>query len=123
MALRPHSRLFAATAAAAFALLLGATAAAHSRAETTTPANGDVLATAPAVIAIHFDKPMRVTLIELTDAHGAAFALERTDAMEPVARFDAVPPTLPAGTYTVKWRGLSEDGHAMKGRFSFDVRP
>ena len=112
-----------ATFAFAFVLSLAGGAAAHSRPETTAPANGEVVAAAPAVIAVSFDKPMRVTFIELTNAGGDTFALERTDEMAPVTRFEATPPPLPAGRYTVKWRGLSEDGHAMSGRFSFEVRP
>ena len=120
-------RLGAAASAVAFAVALGGGAAAHSRPETTTPANGEVVAAAPEAIAISFDKPMRVTFIELTrtddDSDGDTFALERTDAMAPVTRFQATPPPLPPGRYTVTWRGLSEDGHAMSGRFSFEVRP
>ena len=112
-----------ATATFAFALSLAGGAAAHSRPETTAPADGEVVAATPAVIAVSFDKPMRVTFIELTNADGDAFALERTDEMAPVTRFEATTPPLPAGRYTVKWRGLSEDGHAMSGRFSFEVRP
>ena len=113
----------AAAFALAFALATDGAATAHSRPETTVPANGAVLTATPPVISIAFDKPMRVTLIELTDADGDAFALERTDAMAPVTRFEATPAPLPAGSYTVEWRGLSEDGHAMSGRFSFEVRP
>lgn len=116
-------RLAAIVASAAFALSLAGAAAAHSRPETTAPADGEVVAAAPAVISISFDKPMRVTTIELTGADGEAFALERTDEMAPVTRFEATPPPLPAGRYTVTWRGLSEDGHAMSGRFSFEIRP
>ena len=116
-------RLAAIVATAAFALSLAGAAAAHSRPETTAPADGEVVATAPAVISISFDKPMRVTTIELTGADGDTFALERTDEMAPVTRFEATPPPLPAGHYTVTWRGLSEDGHAMSGRFSFEIRP
>ena len=116
-------RLAAIVATAAFALSLAGAAAAHSRPETTAPADGEVVAAAPAVISISFDKPMRVTTIELTGADGDTFALERTDEMAPVTRFEATPPPLPAGHYTVTWRGLSEDGHAMSGRFSFEVRP
>ena len=116
-------RLGAAAAVVAFALALGGPAAAHSRPETTAPADGEVVAAAPEAISISFDKPMRVTFIELTNADGDAFALERTDEMAPVTRFEAIPPPLPAGRFTVEWRGLSEDGHAMRGRFSFEVRP
>ena len=120
------ARLLARSAVAAAGLsfaLAGAAAAAHSRPETTTPANGEVVAQAPALIAISFDLPMRVTRIELTNAGGDAFALGRTDEMAPVTRFEATPPPLPAGRYTVKWRGLSADGHPMSGRFSFEVEP
>ena len=120
------ARLLARSAVAAVGLsfaLAGAAAAAHSRPETTTPANGEVVAQAPALIAISFDKPMRITRIELTNAGGDAFALGRTDEMAPVTRFEATPPPLPAGRYTVKWRGLSADGHPMSGRFSFEVGP
>ena len=116
-------RMATAVAAGALALALGSAATAHSRPETTVPANGEVVAAAPEVIAISFDKPMRVTFIALTGAGGEAFALERTDGMAPVTRFEATPPALPAGSYTVEWRGLAEDGHAMSGRFFFEVRP
>lgn len=119
----PFQSLVTCVALGAFALSLGGAANAHSRAETTVPASGAVVAEAPPVITISFDEPMRITLIELTDADGDAFALERTDGMRPVTRFEAAPPDLPAGRYTVDWRGLSEDGHAMSGRFSFEVRP
>jgi len=115
--------LVTAVAVGSLVLSLGGAATAHSRAETTVPANGEVVAAAPAMITISFDKPMRVTLIELTNADGDAFALERTDEMKPVTHFEAAPPDLPAGSYTVNWRGLSEDGHAMSGRFTFEVRP
>ena len=123
MAHEVMQRLGAAAAVVAFTLSLAGAASAHSRPETTAPADGEVVAAAPAVIAISFDKPMRVTTIELTGADGEAFALERTDEMAPVTRFEATPPPLPAGRYTVTWRGLSEDGHAMSGRFSFEVQP
>ena len=120
---KPFLSLVASVAVGLLALSAGGAANAHSRAETTVPENGEAVAAAPAVISISFDEPMRITLIELTDDDGDAFALERTDGMRPVTRFEAAPPDLPAGRYTVDWRGLSEDGHAMSGRFSFEVRP
>ena len=120
---KPFLSLVASVAVGLLALSAGGAANAHSRAETTVPASGEVVAAAPTVISISFDEPMRVTLIELTDDDGDAFALERTDGMRPVTRFEAAPPDLPAGRYTVDWRGLSEDGHAMSGRFTFEVRP
>jgi methionine-rich copper-binding protein CopC len=32
-------------------------------------------------------------------------------------------PSVPAGTYTVKFRVLSVDGHIVEGTFPFEVRP
>ena len=96
---------------------------AHSKQETTFPEDGAVLAAAPDVVSMSFDAPMRVTVITITSEAGDTFELERSDAMEPVTEFRATPPPLPKGRYTVEWRGLSSDGHPMRGRFSFEVAP
>ena len=96
---------------------------AHSKEETTFPEDGAVLAAAPDVVSMSFDAAMRITMIQLTSEAGDTFELERSDAMEPVTEFRATPPPLPEGRYTVEWRGLSSDGHPMKGRFSFEVAP
>ena len=64
---------------------------------------------------------MRITVIGLTSETGDTSDLERSDDMQPVTDFRATPPLLPNGRYTFEWRGLSADGHAMKGRFSFEV--
>ena len=98
------------------------TAIAHSRGEMTIPADGAVVDAAPKVIVLSFDRPTRITSIELSNAHGEAFALERMDGMSPVTRFEARPAPLSVGSYTVEWRGLSADGHPTRCRFSFDVR-
>jgi len=94
---------------------------AHSKQEATVPHDDAVLATPPDVVSIAFDAPMRITVIRLTSEAGDTFALKRSDDMQPVTDFRATPPVLPNGRYTVEWRGLSTDGHAMKGRFSFEV--
>ena len=96
---------------------------AHSKQETTFPEDGAVLAVAPDFVSLSFDAPMRITMISLTSEAGDTFDLERSDAMEPVTEFRATPPPLPEGRYTVEWRGLSSDGHPMKGSFSFEVAP
>ena len=96
-------------------------ASAHSRSEATTPADGAVLDTAPEVIAMTFDQPMRVTLIRLTAGDGTEVEVTRTDEMAPVTAFEATPAPLAPGAYTVEWRGLSGDGHPMEGGFSFRV--
>ena len=106
---------------AAVMLVVAGAAFAHSKREVTVPHDGAVLASPPDVVSIAFDAPMRITVIRLKSEAGDTFELERSDDMRPVTDFRAIPPALPNGRYTVEWRGLSADGHAMKGRFSFEV--
>ena len=104
------------------AVLASGAAFAHSKQEVTFPADGAVLSASPDVVSMRFDMPMRVTLIRLTsETTGGAFELVRSDGMRPVTDFRAKPPVLPKDHYTVEWRGLATDGHAMKCRFSFEV--
>lgn len=111
-----------ATVSAFFALGVASLAAhAHSTKESTRPADGAVLSAPPETVGMSFDMPMRVTLISLTDQDGKEHALTRQDNMQPVTSFDAVPSDLPKGSYTVEWRGLADDGHPMRGSFSFVV--
>lgn len=109
-------------AAWALAPVAGAVQA-HSKKEATVPVDGAVLPSPPEQIGITFDRPMRITLIRLRSADETEVPLQRSDDMAPVTRFTAVPGALEPGTYTVEWRGLSDDGHPMQGRFSFEIRP
>ena len=106
---------------AAMMVVVTGAAFAHSKQEVTVPHDGAVLASPPDVVSIAFDAPIRITVIRLTSEAGDTFELERSDGMQPVTDFRATPPVLPNGRYSVEWRGLSADGHAMKGRFSFEV--
>lgn len=95
-------------------------ALAHSSAEDTTPVHDTTVDTVE-VIEMRFDDPMRVTAISLTGPEGDV-QVGRETGMEPVTEFRALPPAdLPAGAYTVDWRGLASDGHPMQGSFSFIV--
>ena len=105
----------------ALGMFAAGAAFAHSEQEATIPADGAVLSDPPEVVGMSFDAPIRITTVRLFDATGNAFALERSDEMEPVVEFRATPSPLPKGLYTVEWRGLSADGHPVKGRFSFEI--
>lgn len=103
-------------------ILATGAAFAHSKQEVTFPADGAVLSASPDVVSMRFDMPMRVTVIQLTsETTGGTFEFVRSDGMRPVTDFRATPTVLPNDRYTVEWRGLSPDGHAMKCRFSFEV--
>ena len=96
-------------------------ALAHSQQEVTYPEDGALLSAPPEVVSMRFAAPMRMTVIRLTSETGDAYDLEHPGGLQPATHFEAIPPELPAGRYTVDWRGLSPDGHLMKGRFSFEV--
>jgi methionine-rich copper-binding protein CopC len=95
---------------------------AHSKQEMTIPANNAILTEAPAELVLKFDKPMRITKLALTDQAGADYKVQRTDQMKHVLKLVAQLDPVPNGEYKVDWRGLSEDGHPMKGTFSFTVK-
>lgn len=103
------------------AILATATAAlTHSKAEETSPVDGSSVETVE-VIELRFDDPMRVTAITLSGPDGD-LEITRETGLDPVTEFRAMPPeNLPAGAYSVDWRGLSSDGHVMQGSFGFMV--
>lgn len=101
-------------------LAIAPAALAHSKAETTTPANESTVEKIE-VIELRFDDPMRVTAITLTGPDGDVEIMRET-GLDPVTEFRAMPSAImPAGVYSVDWRGLSADGHPMQGTFSFTV--
>jgi methionine-rich copper-binding protein CopC len=45
------------------------------------------------------------------------------DADDPKQLSVQVAPALPAGKYVVQWRCIADDGHVMRGDFTFEVAP
>ena len=102
------------------AVTCAGSAVAHSGVEDTTPARDSTVAAVEA-IEMRFDDPMRVTAVTLTGPDGD-ITIQRETGMDAVTEFRALPTdALPAGPYTVDWRGLSADGHPMQGSFAFTV--
>lgn len=103
------------------AALLSSAAFAHSEKEGTTPPDGAQLTETPEMIHMVFDDPMRITMVRLVNADGAEMPMVRETGLEPTLEFHAEPEPLAPGDYTVEWRGLASDGHAMQGSFSFEL--
>ncbi|MEO1104949.1 MAG: copper resistance CopC family protein [Pseudomonadota bacterium] len=99
---------------------LSVPALSHSSKEATIPEDGAVVATVD-TLQMTFDAPMRITAISLSSDAGDV-PLTREADMDPVTTFRATPSAeLSDGTYEVEWRGLSADGHPMRGVFRFTV--
>jgi copper transport protein len=100
-------------------------ASAHATLEATTPEAGASLASAPAVVAMHFDEPVETALgaVRVYDARGRQVQDGGTfhpggDASRLAVRLRA---GLPKGGYTATFRVVSADSHAVSGGFGFAV--
>ncbi|MXW92725.1 MAG: copper resistance protein CopC [Rhodospirillaceae bacterium] len=104
-------------------LFLGATTAfAHSKLNTTEPADGAVLVQAPARIVLSFAKRIRLTKVRLRRGDNDAVDLDLTRHKGFATRFAIALPGRGRGLYRIEWRGLAADGHAMRGSFEFRVK-
>lgn len=94
---------------------------AHGSGMTTMPADGQVVAANTKAIHLMFDAPMRITKVSLVTPVGSSYKLNGPAASKPVKVWEGKLPRLAPGSYKVEWRGMSPDGHPMKGSFSFSV--
>ncbi|WP_377194444.1 copper resistance CopC family protein [Ruegeria meonggei] len=95
-------------------------AAAHSKSEATTPADGATVTEVPE-LTMRFDDPMLIISVTLTSPDGDV-EIDRETGMDPAIEFRAMPlEELAPGGYRFDWRGMASDGHPMQGSFSFTV--
>ncbi|TDQ49997.1 hypothetical protein EV190_11441 [Actinorugispora endophytica] len=101
-------------------VLAGSPAAAHDQLIASTPEDGERLDSAPEDITLTFSG-------DVLDLGAAVTVLDSgsTPVAEGEARVDGpdvvqgLPPDLPDGAYTVRWRVVSGDGHPISGTFDF----
>lgn len=105
------------------AMFGGSPAAAHGVLKQTTPADGDALSALPEEVAIRFEEPHRVTLVQIVDAEGEAVRLTINEGLAPSEAVTAATPSLAPGDYRLEWRALAPDGHPTKGEASFSYAP
>ncbi|MGQ4430994.1 MULTISPECIES: copper resistance CopC/CopD family protein [unclassified Streptomyces] len=110
-----------------FLLLLGtaSTASAHAALESTDPADGSVLKSAPRTVTLTFsesvallDDSFRVydpdnRRVSTSSAHHAQGAGDTASV--------TLPGKLGTGTFTVAWRVVSADSHPVSGAFTFSI--
>ncbi len=108
------------------ALVMPQLAWAHARLVKATPADGAALSQAPTAVVLAFNEapelefskvsvlgPQDKVLLEQIPLQGG----DRNSLKIPL------PPPLAAGTYTVKYRILSVDGHLVEGKTTFSLTP
>lgn len=99
-------------------------AAAHSKVETSIPANGSILEQFPRQIEIMFDQPTRATKVTLKHMgrDGEQEYRLKLPTKDFVKQLILKPQSYGNGVYQINWRALAKDGHAMKGSFSFTIK-
>lgn len=119
--MRP-ARLFAALLVGVATLGLTVPAAqAHSELDSSSPAHGAVLGSAPPTLRMSFSEGIlpRFSSIILTVQHRSPRALPV--AVHEQTMTAAVPSGLPAGQWVATYRAVSVDGHSISGTVSFTV--
>lgn len=106
-----------------FATTLSNAAMAHSPLKSTSPKNNAELTVVPEGITMTFGKPARITKVTLTHTSGENSHADKLQlpSKKFETRFELMPEFRGKGVYKVDWRALSNDGHALKGSFSFSV--
>lgn len=102
-------------------IVLPTEAGAHNRERSSDPADGAVLAVAPTRISFWFKQnvgqdSLTVILIEPSGTR-TPLKILRAAKLEAVAEL----PELPDGTYSVRWKLISSDGHPVTNKVSFTV--
>ena len=101
-------------------LYLAAAAMAHSPLSKSMPADGETESSAPAELQLQF--PSEAKLVKLSLSHdGTDIPLGDSHLMQIATQHVVALPALSAGSFEVRWRALSADGHVIKGNFDFTV--
>lgn len=105
---------------AAALLGFGAPALAHDAAESSSPAQGTTVATAPEQVSVTFNKnPLGIgAQFSVKDSAGAEWADGAVEIVDSTAT-QKLKAGAPAGAYTVAWRVVSSDSHPIEGTFGF----
>jgi copper resistance protein C len=116
-------RLLAATVAACVALLLGAAPAfAHTRLESSDPADKSSVDTAPESVSLTFNEDISAEFASMSvvGPDGTNYATGPVSATGGQVS-TAVSPLGPAGAYEIGYRVVSDDGHPVQGKVTFTL--
>ncbi len=107
---------------AACALTVPLAAGAHAHLLRSTPAAASVLAVAPAQLQLDFSETAVLTSLSLERSGDPVRQKLTPRPGAPQARLVIELPPLVAGSYLVRWRALSADGHISSGSFGFTLQ-
>jgi hypothetical protein len=97
-------------------------AQAHTHLESSMPADGAVLTSAPKEVMLHFSEATRLTALTIQKDGDKDAKSIATLPKDPTAAATVPLDVLGPGKYTVSWRALGDDSHVMNGKLSFTVK-
>jgi methionine-rich copper-binding protein CopC len=112
----------AASAAAMAVFALAGPASAHTGLESSDPADGSSIGSAPTQIKLTFEEPVSAAAgaISVTGADGNPWTVGKPTAIDKVVTVP-VQPSGPAGKYTVTYKVSSADGDNVTGKIGFTL--
>jgi copper resistance protein C len=97
----------------------------HAYLVKSSPARRAVLSNPPARVALWFNERLEAQFSQLSVWNAEGQQVDGGDVQvgpDDGKRLSVGVPTLPAGSYTVKYRVLSVDGHIVEAEFPFTIR-
>ncbi|ETI66020.1 copper resistance CopC/CopD family protein [Neobacillus vireti] len=98
---------------------------AHAYIKKSTPFEDEILEKAPTEVMIQFNESIQPTFnsIKVFDSQGNRVDKENggVDPSQPAILKSGLKPNLPDGTYRIKWKAVSSDGHPVQGVIGFQV--
>ena len=104
------------------ALAVANVASAHAHLHMSTPVNHSIIAEVPKQVSLQFNEPVMLTSLTIQKGDGPVTKLGPLPDV-PAKDFALAAPKLDSGSYIVKWRAVSDDGHIMADKLLFTVGP
>ena len=104
-------------------LLTGTEASAHAVVVKAVPAQDAVLSKSPPAVSVWFNEALEAAFSSITvsDSSARVVAQGKLETLSDNGLSLALAAPLPVGTYTVRYRVLSVDGHIVAGQLQFAI--
>jgi hypothetical protein len=100
-------------------LFTSASVFAHTTLESSIPSDNAMLMKSPKTVELSFGSNVRLVSLSVLNDKNEEVEIDFAPSMEPGKSFTYDLPTLMPSKYKVMWTIMGDDGHKMKGDFSF----
>ncbi|MDE2760403.1 MAG: copper resistance protein CopC [Paracoccaceae bacterium] len=104
-----------------FGTVIFSQALAHSDIEMTIPDNEAILEEVPETITIHMTSQVRLIKVEMQHEDHPIIEIDISEYKKFHTEFTLTIEPMGAGIYGIFWRALGQDGHPLKGSFTFTI--